>query len=139
MPYRRLLNKLRDNGVRGKVLAWIEDWLTDRRQKVGIKGSFSGWQPVTSGILQGLVLGPQFFTIYINDLKDGTEGMVAKFADDTTICRGTGNVEKVGRLQNVLDRLGEWAKKWQMEYNVGKSEVMHFGRKNRGEDYFLNG
>ena len=33
VPYRKLLNKLRANGVRGKVQAWIEDWLTDRRQK----------------------------------------------------------------------------------------------------------
>eukprot|EP00061_Rhincodon_typus_P005112 g24214.t1 len=29
--------------------------------------------------------------------------------------------------------------KWQMEYNVGKCEIMHFGQKNRGIDYFLNG
>ena len=65
--------------------------------------------------------------------------MVTKFADDTKICRGTGSVEEVERLQNDLDRLGEWAKKWQMEYNVGKCEVVHFGRKNRGADYFLNG
>jgi len=45
----------------------------------------------------------------------------------------------VERLQNDLDSLGEWAKKWKMEYNVGKCEVVHFGRKNRGADYFQNG
>ena len=38
-----------------------------------------------------------------------------------------------------MDRLGEWAKKLQMEYNVEKYEVMHFGRRNGGIDYFLNG
>ena len=65
--------------------------------------------------------------------------MVAKFADDTKICRGTGSVEEAGRLQNELDRLGGWAKKCRVEYNVGKYEVMDFGRKNRGVDYFLNG
>jgi len=73
-------------------------------------------------------------------LEDGTEGLVATFADHTKIGqRGTGSVEEVERLQNELDRLGEWTKKWQMEYNVGKCEVVHFGRKNRDEDYFLNG
>ena len=44
--HRRLLKKLKAHGVKGKILAWIEDWLTGRRQRVGIKGSFSGWQPV---------------------------------------------------------------------------------------------
>ena len=43
VPHRRLLNKLSAHGVNGKILAWIEDWLTGRRQRVGIKGSFSGW------------------------------------------------------------------------------------------------
>ena len=38
-----------------------------------------------------------------------------------------------------MDRLGEWAKKWQMEYSVEKCEVMHFGKRNGGIDYFLNG
>ena len=85
---------------------------------MGIKGSLSGWQLVTSAVPQGSVLGPQLFTIYINDLEGGTEGTVAKFADDTKICRGTGSVEEAGGLQKDLDRLGEWAKKWQMEYNV---------------------
>ena len=77
---------------------------------MGIKGSFSGWQPVISGVPQGSVLGPQLFTIYINDLEEGTEGTVAKFADDTKIWRGTGYIEEAGGLQKDLDRLGEWTK-----------------------------
>ena len=50
VPRRRLLNKLRAHGVKGTILAWIEDWLTGKRQRVGIKGFFSRWQLVTSGV-----------------------------------------------------------------------------------------
>eukprot|EP00061_Rhincodon_typus_P004626 g23033.t1 len=49
----------------------------------------------------------------VND--EGTEDILAKFADDTKIGRRTGSIEEPGRLQKDLDRLGEWAKKWQME------------------------
>eukprot|EP00061_Rhincodon_typus_P002071 g16539.t1 len=66
-------------------------------------------------------------------------GILAKFADDTKPGRGTGSTEDAGRLQKDLDKLGDLAKKWQMEYNVEKCEVMHFGKKNRGMDNFLNG
>ena len=34
-----------------------------------------------------------------------------------------------------IDRLGEW----QMEFNVDKCEVMHFGQKNGKTTYYLNG
>jgi len=61
VPHKRLLNKLKAHGVKGKILALMEDWLTCRRQRVGIKGSFSGWQMVTRGVPQGSVLGPQTF------------------------------------------------------------------------------
>eukprot|EP00061_Rhincodon_typus_P016202 g44290.t1 len=53
--------------------------------------------------------------------------MLATFADDTKIGRGTDSVEEAGRLQKDLNRLGQRAKKWQMEYNVGKYEVVHLG------------
>jgi len=33
-PHQRLLNKLNAYGVRGKLHAWIADWLVDRRQRV---------------------------------------------------------------------------------------------------------
>eukprot|EP00061_Rhincodon_typus_P003201 g19523.t1 len=50
-------------------------------------------------------------------------GIVAKFADDTKKDEGTGSVEELEKLQKELDRLGEWATKWQMEYNVESTSL----------------
>ena len=43
LPHKRLLQKVKVHRAGGKVLAWIEDWLSNRRQRVGINGRYSDW------------------------------------------------------------------------------------------------
>ena len=90
---------------------------------------------MTSSVPQGSVLGPLLFVIYINDLDENIGGMVSKFADDTKICGIVDSEESYLRLQRDLDQLGQWADEWQMEFNLNKCEVMHFGRLNQGRTY----
>jgi len=109
------------------------------RQRIGINGFCSGWPEVTSGVPHGSVLGYLLFTIYINDLDTGLEGSFAKYADDTKIDGTLSCNEEIRTLQMDIDRLGEWAKMWQMEFKVDKCEVMHFDRKYGKAIYYLDG
>jgi hypothetical protein len=141
VPTERLLEKLRAHGVRGNLLQWIRNWLTDREQRVVLNGKASGWAAVLSGVPQGSVLGPILFLIYINDI-DGAATLIEvlrKFADDTKLGNGAESEESRRRLQETLDRLVEWARVWGMEFNVKKCKVMHFGRTNPKQAYSMNG
>ena len=66
------------------------------------------------------VLAPLLFVIYINDFDENVQGMISKFADDTKIGGIVDIEEGYQKLQQDLDQLGKWAKKWQMEFNIGK-------------------
>ena len=55
MLHQRLLLKLKAHGIGDSITDWIEQWLTDRRQRVG-DGEVSNWKSVLSGVPQGSVL-----------------------------------------------------------------------------------
>ena len=49
------LNK-KAHGIGDGIIDWIEQWLTDRRQRVVVVGDVSNWKSVLSGVPQGSVL-----------------------------------------------------------------------------------
>ena len=138
VPHTRLLLKLKSVGISGKILLWIEQWLTGRKQSVVLNNVISKWRPVLSGVPQGSVLGPILFLIYINDIDDCVSSKISKFADDTKLFHKVSDLEDNDRLQSDLQRLTEWANVWQMEFNASKCKVLHFGNSNRSFSYNIN-
>ena len=129
VPHKRLLWKLKEHGgLRGKLLQWISDFLTGREMRTVIRGKKSAWREVTSGVPQGSVLAPLLFAVYINDMMKGVSSYMSLFADDAKLMRKITKREDCEALQRDLDKIWEWSREWQMEFNIKKCGVMNFGK-----------
>ena len=81
--HKRLIVKLEAIGIEGKLIRWIADWLSGRRQRVRVGEEFSEWISVLSSVLQGSVLGGILFNFFIDDIDQAmTLALIKKFADD---------------------------------------------------------
>ena len=80
-----ILYELTKLGVRGKLLGWLQDYLSDRKGYVTIDGYKSDITDFENGTPQGSILSPFLFNILVNALvsKEYPEGVsVYSYADD---------------------------------------------------------
>ena len=129
VPHQRLLMKLQNNGIRDEMNTWIASWLKNRCQSVVIDGERSEEAQVRSGVPQGTVLGPLLFLLYINDIGNDLTSKIRLFADDSLLFGVVKTDTDSQNLQGNLNRLCEWADKWQMVFNPEKCYVRSIHRK----------
>ena len=79
-----LHHKLKSYGISSQIFGLISSFVSNRRLRVVLDGKSSQEYPVNAGVLQGSLLDPTLFLLYINDLPDDVICNVGIYADDSS-------------------------------------------------------
>ena len=100
-------------------------------------GKSSQEYPVYAGVAQGFILGPKLFLLYMNDLPDDVICDIAIYADDATPyskCDQASDLrqqlELASQLESDLRDTVGWDRKWLVDFNAGKIQLVSFDRSN---------
>jgi ribonuclease HI/exonuclease III len=128
-----VLSSLVELGITGKPLAYVQDYLTDRRARVRLQGAKSPYQKLKNGVPQGAVLSPLLFNAVMATLTNNINGALRKgrikrvlsfgFADDMAFaCFTRGGIQ--GHTDEVLQIVGTACMNLGLKVSAGKTKAM---------------
>ena len=101
-----------------------------------LDGESSQEYPVNAGIPQGSILGATLFLLYINEFPDDVICDISIYADDAILfskCDQASDLwqlELTSELESDLRDTVDWGKKWLVDFNAGKTQLVSFDRSN---------
>ena len=121
--HRLLFKELAKYGIKGRLLAWIENYLTDRKQCTIANNIISNKDNIPCDVQQGSVLGPLLFLIYIDYISCVIKNSkISIYADDTVVYLSNVNQSvAVTLLQSDLDRVYTWCNSNKLTINCKKN------------------
>ena len=112
------------------LTSWIAAYLSDRKQRVVVSGTKTDWKSVEAGVIQGSVLGPVLFLIFISDINEVLpQGVdLQKYADDI-LTYIIGRTITQDLPQQIVDSISKWCQTNKMRLNTNKCKVMIINKK----------
>ena len=140
-----LCDKLKEAGIDGCYLKWMVDYLQDRKQFVEYNGTRSALYDVTSGVVQGICIGPCAFTIFVLTKKNCDLSSVlqhsksALYADDFKFIGDVSTPQDRRLMQAHLDAVARWSADNRLPISFQKSFTQHFCKNNIKQQYSVHG
>ncbi len=120
-----LLKRLNIIGLPRDVIDLVGVWLRERSFYVSIDGSNSLIFDLLLGTVQGSILGPILYAVFVSPLFDIEE--FDAFADDTYIPRWNSNLPMLmDDMKKSLEAITKWLKKSGLKVNQEKTELCLF-------------
>ena len=111
-----LRHKLHQLGLRGRLLAYVSDFISDRRYRV-VRPATTEYHRFENGLPQGSSMSPLLFTLLISDCGDRLLCTDIEFADDITLLYTTASSqEAVDMINHDMRVIGEWARELRLSF-----------------------
>ena len=118
-----LIYKLRQNDICGDLINKLNDFLTNRKQRIVLNDQCSSWVDIRVGVPQSSILGPLLFLIYVNDLPNGLKSEFKLFADDTSLFFVVHDIStSASDINKDLTLISNWDFQWKMSFNPDLSK-----------------
>uniref|UniRef100_A0A673LAJ9 Uncharacterized protein n=1 Tax=Sinocyclocheilus rhinocerous TaxID=307959 RepID=A0A673LAJ9_9TELE len=115
----KMCDKLSVIGFSSKVIAWLNSNLTGRVQRVETDGVLSEETIVKNGVLQGSVLGPLLFLLYINDMQAVCDCILFLYAEDSALLVSDRDVGRIQvNLGEELCMVRDWLSENKLLFNI---------------------
>ena len=134
VDHKFLLYKLHQNAkIKGRPFRWVRAFLEGRALRVVSDSSPSAWYPVTAGVPQGAVISPFLFLVFIDDIVKELKAHVdcLLYADDIALPPHRAGLHGDRQLRKALGIAWKWARRWRMQFNIKKSQIVRFTRMRR--------
>ena len=132
-----VLRDLHEMGVRGNLLAFVRNYLTNRTFRVRLGASFSGLQMQEQGFPQGGVLAVTLFLIRSDKMPKQIDDDIFKsqFVDDLNAAYAAEKMATIERkLQVNINRIYDWATSNGFKMALHKTKCIHFCKRHRCRD-----
>ena len=125
-----IIAKLEAYGVGENSLRLIQDYLSQRQQRVKVGSSLSEWLEIILGVPQGSILGPILFNVFINDLLLFIkETDISNFADDANLYACGKESDTISfKLEIETSTAIQWLKDNEMVANPSKFQLMFLSK-----------
>ena len=98
------------NGICGEMINILEDFLSDRKQRVVLNSQCSSQADIHDGVPQGSILGPLLFLTYINDLSNDVISKCKFLADDSSLLSVVHDIDtSANNLNHDLEKISKWS------------------------------
>ena len=120
-----LVKRLRTIGLPSDLIDLIRCWLDGREFYVEVNGTCSSIYGSSTGTVQGSVLGPVLYALFVSPLFDLTN--ITNFADDNFIIRWNRSLPGlIVDLEKELEMICKWLRASGLVVNSSKTELCLF-------------